>query len=237
MINQALPCRKCSSTNLVKNGYNSIGNPKSKCKDCGFGGVIVSKRASEATKEKAAKAYQEKSSLRGVGRIFGVSYQTILNWVKKKAMNSPKISETLSEPVENEILELDELWSFVYEKVNKQWLWIALCRRTKEVVAFFLGDRSEKSCQQLWDLVPQNYKHSITYSDFWSAYEKVIQTGKHSSVGKETGQTAHVERWNNTLRQRIGRYVRKTLSFSKSQENHFLFTHSFICNYNLSLNN
>lgn len=152
-------------------------------------------------------------------------------------MNSPKVAETLSNPIKNEVLELDELWSFVYEKANKYWLWIALCRRTREVVAFFLGDRSEKSCQRLWDLVPENYKHSTTFSDFWAAYEKVIQTGKHTGVGKETGETAHVERWNNTLRQRIGRYVRKSLSFSKCEKNHFWFTHWFIVNYNLSLKN
>jgi IS1 family transposase len=34
-------------------------------------------------------------------------------------------------------------------------------------------------------------------------------------VGKETGLTAYIERLNNTLRQRISRLVRKTLSFSK----------------------
>ena len=33
---------------------------------------------------------------------------------QKKAMNAPDIVETLSEPIENEVLELDELWSFVY---------------------------------------------------------------------------------------------------------------------------
>jgi insertion element IS1 protein InsB len=150
-------------------------------------------------------------------------------------MNAPDIIQTLSAPEQNEVLELDELWSFVYEKANKQWLWIALCRRTKEIVAFYIGDRSEKSCQHLWDLVPQNYKHSKTFSDFWAAYEKVIQTGKHTCVDKQSGQTAHVERWNNTIRQRIARYVRKTLSFSKCQQNHFWFTHYFIVNYNLSL--
>jgi insertion element IS1 protein InsB len=67
-------------------------------------------------------------------------------------MNSPKVTETLSNPIKNEVLELDELWSFVYEKANKYWLWIALCRRTREVVVFFLGDRNEKSYQCLWKL-------------------------------------------------------------------------------------
>jgi hypothetical protein len=39
---------------------------------------------------------------------------------------------------------------------------------------------------------------------------------QHTAVGKETGETAHVERWNNTLRQRLACFVRMTLSFSKS---------------------
>ncbi|MDD5275348.1 MAG: hypothetical protein PHR16_04625 [Methylovulum sp.] len=37
----------------------------------------------------------------------------------------------------------------------------------------------------------------------------------HQSVGKETGQTAHVERWNNALRQRLTRFIRKSLAFQK----------------------
>jgi insertion element IS1 protein InsB len=44
-----------------------------------------------------------------------------------------------------------------------------------------------------------------------------------------------MERWNNTLRQRIGRYVRQTLSFSKSDEYHRLITLAFIVQYNSSL--
>jgi IS1 family transposase len=39
-------------------------------------------------------------------------------------------------------------------------------------------------------------------------------------VGKQTGETAHIERWKNTLRQRLARFVRNTLSFSKSVQMH-----------------
>ncbi|MGB1206927.1 MAG: hypothetical protein ACPG5B_14875 [Chitinophagales bacterium] len=83
MITNKATCRKCNSTNLVKNGSNGVGNPKSKCKDCGFSGVIQTKRIDEATKEKIAKAYQERNSLRDVGRIFNVSHQSVLRWTKK----------------------------------------------------------------------------------------------------------------------------------------------------------
>jgi len=38
------------------------------------------------------------------------------------------------------------------------------------------------------------------FTDFWKAYQAVIPEEQHSAVGKETGETAHVERWNNTLR-------------------------------------
>ncbi len=42
----------------------------------------------------------------------------------------------------------------------------------------------------------------------------VIPEEQRSAVSKETMQTAHVECWNTTLRQRLARFVRKTLSFS-----------------------
>lgn len=123
MITEKIVCRKCGSANLVKNGSNAVGNSKSKCKDCGFSGVLQTKTPDKSTKEKIAKAYQERSSLRGVGRIFGVSHQSALNWTKKKAMNSPTLPETLLSSQDQEVLELDELCSYVYQKVDKSWLW------------------------------------------------------------------------------------------------------------------
>lgn len=97
--------------------------------------------------------------------------------------------------------------------------------------------RRQSRCRYLSEILgfnPQNYKKSIIYTDFWEAYAKVIDTSKHSAVGKDSGKTNHVERWNNTLRQRIPRFVRKTLSFSKSFEMHELYLKLFIHNYNES---
>jgi IS1 family transposase len=47
--------------------------------------------------------------------------------------------------------------------------------------------------------------------------------------------TNYIERFNNTLRQRVSRLVRKTLSFSKSLENHIGAIWYFIHYYNASL--
>ena len=157
----------------------------------------------------------------------------------KKEMTLPKLSETLVEPdpadSATSILELDELWSFVLKRANKRWIWIALCRATRQVVAYVVGDRSRVTCQKLWQQIPASYRQAHCYSDFWEAYQLVIPSEQDTTAGKETGLTAHVERWNNTLRQRLGRFVRKSLSFSKSDAMHEICLRLFLNDYNYSL--
>lgn len=145
----------------------------------------------------------------------------------------PTIEETLIR-LKDDVLELDEAYSFVKTRKNKRWLWLAISRRTKQVVAYFIGHRDTKSCWCLFNNIPERYKDTFTFSDFWDSYEAVF-TENHKSVGKDSGETAHIERFNNTLRQRLARYVRKTLSFSKSEYWHDLVTRLFIIHYNLSL--
>lgn len=77
---------------------------------------------------------------------------------------------------------------------NKGWVWIALCRRTRQIVSYFIGGRSEEDCWRLWSWFPPDHRHCATFSDFWETYDAVFgHLGMvHQSVGKETGQTAHV---------------------------------------------
>lgn len=157
----------------------------------------------------------------------------------KKEATLPELAATLIEPdpqnPEATTLELDELWSFVLKRASKRWIWIALCRATRQVVAYAIGDRSRATCQKLWGRIPDLYRSGHCFSDFWEAYSSVIPAGQHTAAGKESGFTAHVERWNNTLRQRLGRFVRKSLSFSKSDAMHELCLRLFLHDYNLSL--
>jgi insertion element IS1 protein InsB len=154
---------------------------------------------------------------------------------QKKGSQLPPLSTTLVAPDPEDptstILELDELWSFVLKKANDSWIWIALCRHTRQVVAYAVGDRSKKTCQRLWEAIPEGYRHGHCFTDFWATYAAVLPEEHHFAVGKETGETAHVERWNNTLRQRLARFVRMTLSFSKSIVMHetclLLFLHRY----------
>ncbi|MGL4375307.1 MAG: IS1 family transposase [Microcoleaceae cyanobacterium] len=48
-------------------------------------------------------------------------------------------------------LQLDEMWSEVQSQRQKVWIWLALDVETREIVAFLLGDRREKTAQKLAD--------------------------------------------------------------------------------------
>ncbi len=101
------------------------------------------------------------------------------------------------------------------------------------MLAFFVGDRSRESARQLWRRIPAAYRERATfYSDDWEAYKGVIPPARHVACGKESGLTSGVERFNCTLRQRVSRLVRKSLSFSKKLENHIGAIKYFICHYN-----
>ena len=214
-------CTKCNSSDIVRNGHDYKGAQKFHCHDCNaYGTLNAQGHYLEDEKATILRAYRERTSMRGVERIFGTARQTLARWILEEAAKLPDLADTLEDARPDDVLELDELWSFVLKKSNKQWIWIALCRRTRQVVAHYIGDRSEESCRKLWERIPNEYQQCCSYSDFWQAYQKVFPNQTHQSVGKDSGETNHVERWNNTLRQRLARFVRKTLSFSKSEVYH-----------------
>jgi IS1 family transposase len=74
-------------------------------------------------------------------------------------------------------VEADELWSFVQKKANPHWVWIAMEKQTRQIIAFHVGDRSRDSAKQLWAKIPAVYREQATfYTDHYVAYTGVIPT-------------------------------------------------------------
>ena len=80
-----------------------------------------------------------------------------------------------------------------------------------------------------WEAIPEAYR------GFGVADASVFPQPTHRSVDKKSGQRAPIERWHNTVRQRLARYVRKTLSFSRSLAFHEGVTRGFVPDSNLGL--
>ena len=108
---------------------------------------------------------------------------------------------------------------------------------TREIVAMHVGDRSSQSAKSLWAKLPPRYREcAVLYTDEWEAYQDALPTTRHRIVQKGSGLTSYIERFNNTLRQRMARLTRETLAFSKKLANHIGSIWFFIHHYNASLN-
>ncbi len=178
----------------------------------------------------------EKIPLAGIARSVKVSERWLQYYVNDKYEAIPHEVAVIPKEKGRLTAECDEMWSFVYCKDNWQWIWLAIDRDTREIISVHVGSRDRVRALALWDSLPPVYRQcAVCYTDFWSAYEKIIPGTRHKAVGKETGMTNHIERFNNTMRQRISRLVRSTLSFSKKFENHIGAIWNFIHHYNESL--
>jgi len=104
---------------------------------------------------------------------------------------------------------------------------------SKQIIAVQIRDHSEESAKKLYEQIPDEIReNAVFYSDLWKAYGEVIPAEQHIKCEKGISLTTTIERFNCTLGQRVSRLVRKSLSFSKKQENHEGAIRYFICHYN-----
>jgi insertion element IS1 protein InsB len=231
-------CPDCHSESPVKNGFNALGKQIYRCTACGRQFVLYPAKGpiSDDKKELIDRLLLERISLAGIARAVGVSESWLQGYVNGRYANTPRHVVVKKKSKRRLTIECDELWSFVGKKENKQWVWLAIDRDTREVVGVYVGDRTEQSARGLWNSLPPIYRQcAVSYTDFWAAYAVIFPSKRHRAIGKESGQTNHIERFNCTLRQRISRLVRKSLSFSKKIANHIGAIWYFIHHYNVSL--
>jgi hypothetical protein len=60
-------------------------------------------------------------------------------------------------------VEAGELWSFVQKKTNPRWVWIAMDKQTRQILAFHVGDRSQDSAKRLWAKIPAIDRERATF--------------------------------------------------------------------------
>ena len=236
-----LTCPRCQLSHIKRNGHTYYGKQNYQCLICDRQFVIRHETVSQANKELIKSLLLEKISLRGICRVLGISLCWLLNFIESLYLaNAEDLDFQMPDEPEIEILllEADELWSFVRRKENKRWIWLILERRTRQIIALHIGDRSQQSAEALWAKVPPEVKAcALVLTDRWEAYGLAIPAAQHTACGKQSGQISLIERFNCTLRQRVSRLVRKSLSFSKSDWFHAQAVKYFISHYNLECRN
>ncbi len=86
MVTITLKCQHCQSQRLVRHGLAPDGRQRYLCRDCGQRSREQprSNAYGEEAREQILRAYDERSSLRGLSRTFGVSRNTVTSWIKKR---------------------------------------------------------------------------------------------------------------------------------------------------------
>jgi insertion element IS1 protein InsB len=236
-------CPGCGSPQFKKNGHIPSGKQNHQCKACGRQFVASAEGCIIPDEQRTLIEHllRERISLRGICRAVGVSLTWLLRFMVERFAACPEHLHVQLPVSPTDVVirqleaEADEMWSFVGKRANKQWIWIAMDARTRQVIAFHVGDRSRESARQLWAKIPWVYRAQATFhTDQYDAYSGVIPAERHKAITKHARKTNHIERFNNTLRQRVSRLVRETLSFSKKLAHHISAIKYFICHYNLT---
>ena len=236
-------CPGCGSMQFKKNGHIHSGKQNHQCKACGrqFVASVEERIIAREQRMLIEHLLCERISLRGICRAVGVSLTWLLHFMIERFAACPdhlhvQLPVNPTTVVLRQLeAEFDEMWSFVQKKAYKQWIWIAMEATTRQIIAFHVGDRSRESAKQLWAKIPLVYREQATFhTDQYEAYTGVIPAQRHRAITKQARKTNHIERFNNTLRQRVSRLVRDTLSFSKKLANHIGAIKFFICHYNLA---
>ena len=91
MVTITLKCYHCESERIVRDGRTPKGKQRYWCRDCNRSSRENPQPNgyTEEEKEIILNSYEERSSMRGLERVFGVSRKTVSVWLKKKTKHYP----------------------------------------------------------------------------------------------------------------------------------------------------
>lgn len=79
-------CPEYTSGKVIRFGFNAYGVQRFRCQECGRAFIRESDRRgyTQEFKEQVLAAYQERASMRGISRVFGIDRNTLTAWLKEK---------------------------------------------------------------------------------------------------------------------------------------------------------
>ena len=180
-----LLCPSCGSDDIMKNGTTRRGKQNYKCRDCGrqFVENPQWKPIDPDRKAMIDRLLLEKLPLAGIARVMEVSEDWLQGYVN--AWRSCCVATPLQVKPKTQgqlAVQMDELWSRVDDKGNKQWVWLAQDVTTREIVGCYIGDRCGDAARVLWASLPPVYRQcGVIYTDYWQAYETALREQTSSS--------------------------------------------------------
>jgi hypothetical protein len=165
-------CPQCGSRLYKRHGHSHTGKQNHRWKLCGRAFVLPPENQviTEEQRTLIERLRLERVSVRGICRAVRVALRWLLPLMVERfqAAPAPLYVELPVSPraviLQRLKAEVDELWSFVGTKANRQGVWSAMAATTRQVSAFHVGDRRGQSATALWERLPAVYQERATFS-------------------------------------------------------------------------
>lgn len=183
----------CQYVEIIKSGKNSIGKQRYQCKHCHkrFITGYTYKAYRTDTNTKIIQFTKEGLGIRSTARLLAISTTTLLKRILSIAsgIKQPPIAF-------GKTYEVDEMRLFIGKKSRLRWLVYALDRETKQVVAFNMGRRTNRTLTVVLKSLFLSKAKTI-FTDKLKNYGYLIPKRAHRTVFRSTN---HIERSNLTFR-------------------------------------
>lgn len=117
-------CHLCGHDKPHKHGKTSKGSQRYFCPKCQqtftntFDTLYYRRQVSEEHIRIVLQAHAEGSSLRGISRISGLAYDTVVSIVQAAALKAQMVHNAQVFSVDTNAIAADEMWSFVEKNKN-----------------------------------------------------------------------------------------------------------------------
>lgn len=114
-----MECKLCGHCKIYKHGKMPNGHQRYRCPECkqtfseSFDTIYYHRHVSREQIRQVLQAHSEGSSLRGVARITGLAYNTVVSIIRSASAKAQLIhNQEVAQVQTNEVIG-DEMWSFV----------------------------------------------------------------------------------------------------------------------------
>ena len=169
-----MECKYCGGT-CVKDGTQNNGRQRYKCKSCHRKQqALYSYNAyQKGINDEIVTWTKEGVGIRSTARILNISPTTLLSRIVQ-------IAHTISRPpvINQRTYEVDEIKSFVRRKSEHIWIAYALDRKSKQVVSYNIGLRTNATLNVVLETLRLSDAKRV-YTDRLRNYRSLIETKIH----------------------------------------------------------
>lgn len=176
-----IKCPSCLSDSIKKNGSKVDGKQNYQCKICKrqFIGdhALDCQACHSGIKTKILHLMARGSGIRDIAEVERVSIGKVLRTLSQSKY------QLQAQQSHYETLEIDEFWTFVGNKQNKQWLIYAYHRETGEIVAYVWGKRDLATAKRLKARLKQlGISYVRISSDCWDSFVTTFKSANNGLV-------------------------------------------------------